>query len=99
MSIAVFAALLSFATAQAPAWTQDQLKRMFQGNARVSFENDTLIVESNAIPNHPTGDFPNASNPNSILPQNLRFYIPLHPVKSDTVTPTPFGPIGVAING
>jgi hypothetical protein len=80
-------------------WTQDQLQRQFQGNARVSFQGDYMIVESNGIPNHPTGHFPNADNPNSIREQQLRFYIPLHPVKAERAVPTPFGPIGVAING
>jgi hypothetical protein len=89
--------------AQAPAPPQNldqrELAKLFVGNARVSFEGDTMIVESNGIPNHPTAKYPNADNPNSIFEQRLKFYIPLHPVKSARFTNTPFGPIGVAING
>src|SRR4051794_19593998 len=97
------AALLAIAIATVAGAQQelskDQLKALFQGNAKVSFEGDFMVVESNGIPNHPTGEFPNDSNPNTIREQRLRFYIPLHPKKADSVTPTPFGPIGIAING
>lgn len=82
-----------------PEMSQEKLKSLFQGNAKVSFQGDFMIVESNGIPNHKTGTFPNADNPNSIREQQLRFLIPLHPKRADKVTPTPFGPIGVAING
>ena len=93
-------ALAAIALCQSqPAFTQEDLKKMFVGNARVSFEGDTMIVESNGIPNHKTGAFPNASNPNSIREQKLKFYIPMKPQHAKNVTGTPFGPIGVAING
>jgi hypothetical protein len=71
----------------------------FESNVKVTFTDIYMVVQSDGIPNHPHGDFPNATNPNSILKQNYRFLIPLHPHYSSTVTPTPFGPIGVAING
>lgn len=80
-------------------WNQDQLRRLFQGNARVSFEGDSFVVESNGIPNHETGVFPNPSNPNAIRPQRLKFYFPMHPKKADRPCYTPFGPIGLAVNG
>src|SRR5579871_1508601 len=82
-----------------PTFTQDELRKMFVGNAKVDFDGDTMVVTSNGIPNHETGRFPNANNPNSIREQHLRFVIPMHPTRADRVTPTPFGPIGVAING
>ncbi len=56
-------------------------------------------MESDGIPNHETGKFPNADNPNRILKQNYRFYIPLKPTVAAKPTKTPFGPIGVALNG
>ena len=65
----------------------------------MSFTDDFMIVHSNGIPNHPTGTFPNPDNPNSIREQDLRFFIPLHPRKADKPISTPFGPIGVAVNG
>jgi len=82
-----------------PSFTQAQLRAMFTGNAKVSFEGDNMIVTSNGIPNHETGHFPNQYNPNSIREQHLRFVIPVTPKRGDQITPTPFGPIGVAING
>lgn len=98
----VLTAVIILAASQSrpqPEWNKDELTKMFVGNAHASFEGDDMIVTSNGIPNHKTGTFPNPSNPNSIREQNLRFVIPLHPKWSDTITPTPFGPIGVAING
>ena len=36
-------------------------------------------MESDGIPNHPHGEFPNRDNPNTIRKQNYNFYIPLEP--------------------
>ena len=94
----VLLALPAVAGAQ-ESWTHDQLKALFTGNARVSFKGDYMIVRSNGMPNHPTGEFPNPSNPNSIREQKLEFWIPLNPKKASKPITTPFGPIGVAING
>jgi hypothetical protein len=71
----------------------------FRGNVRVDVTDDFFIVHSNGIPDHSTGPFPNPRNPNSIRTQSYTFKIPRHPVKADTVSPLPMGPIGVAING
>ena len=40
-----------------------------------------------------------AVNPNTISEQNFKFYIPLNPSLSSTVSSTPLGPIGVSISG
>ncbi len=74
-------------------------KTPFDANVKVTSDRDDMIVESDGIPNHPHGDFPNADNPNPILKQHYRFLIPRHPRLAAKVTPTPFGPIGVAVNG
>ena len=71
----------------------------FRGNVRVEVTDELLIVHSNGLPDHTTGQFPNRFNPNRILEQNYTFRIPRHPVFSEKVTRTPMGPIGVAING
>jgi hypothetical protein len=71
----------------------------FTSNVKVTFTDKYMIVESDGIPNHPHGPFPNKDNPNSIKKQNYTFYIPLHPRPAEKSTKTPFGPIGVAING
>jgi hypothetical protein len=72
---------------------------LFDSNVRVTISEETLIVESDGIPTHPTATFPNATNPNRIQKQAYRFLIPRRPKKAESPTPTPFGPIGVAVNG
>lgn len=55
-------------------------------------------ITANGIPNHKTGQFPNAGNPNSISPQNYHYRVPLHPQNSGHSSPKN-GVIGVALNG
>ena len=71
----------------------------FTSNVKVTFTDEYMIVKSDGIPNHPHGVFPNKDNPNSIQKQDYTFYIPLHPQPATKPTKTPFGPIGIAING
>jgi hypothetical protein len=71
----------------------------FTSNVKVTFTDKYMIVKSDGIPNHPHGPFPNKDNPNSIKKQDYTFYIPLEPREATKPTKTPFGPIGVAING
>lgn len=71
----------------------------FRDNVKVDVTDDFFIVHSNGIPDHETGPFPNAHNPNRIREQHYTFKIPRHPKFSDKITRTPMGPIGVAING
>ena len=58
-------------------------KNPFTDNVKVTFTKTHMIVESDGIPNHKTGEFPNADNPNRILPQHYRFMIPLKPRVAD----------------
>lgn len=46
---------------------------------KVVLKGDQRIMTTNALPNHPTGKFPNAGNPNRIAPQNLSYAFPLNP--------------------
>ena len=71
----------------------------FDKNVTVTFTDEYMIVESDGIPTHQTGTFPNQYNPNRIQRQNYKFYIPLQPKIADKTTTLPFGPIGVSING
>jgi hypothetical protein len=45
------------------------------------------------------GGYTFSKNPNTITTQTLTFKIPVNPVVSSTHAATPFGPIGVAVNG
>jgi hypothetical protein len=61
-------------------------------------EDDTYrYVESNGIPDHETGEFPNANNPNSISEQSHSYQMLLEPVESTEITPA--GLFGMALNG
>lgn len=71
----------------------------FSKNVKVSYTETSMIVESDGIPNHKTAKYPNKDNPNTIQKQKYRFQIPLHPKVAEKPTATPFGPIGVALNG
>lgn len=62
-------------------------------------EGDKRVIESNGIPDHAPGRFPNRGNPNSISAQNHRFEMPLEPREARQPSPFQLGLFGVAING
>jgi hypothetical protein len=97
--IAVLACYAGVAGTADESWTNEQRAKLFQGSAKVSFTADYMVIESNCLPNHPTATYPNKDNPNSIVEQKITFYIPLKPVRAAKPVATPFGPIGVALNG
>ena len=66
---------------------------------RISHDQHSLIIRSQGYPNHPTADFPNSGNPNTIRIHDFTFYLPLLPRKAEHITRLPMGPIGTAING
>jgi len=66
---------------------------------RLSHERDAIVMQSQGYPNHPTADFPNSGNPNSIRVQDFTFRLPLEPRLAPEITRLPMGPIGVALNG
>lgn len=48
----------------------------------VEIKDGQRIMETNALPNHTTGTFPNPGNPNTIAAQRLKYTIPLNPTLS-----------------
>lgn len=82
-------------------WGDDEARpeHPFNANVKVTLTDKHMIVESDGIPTHKTAEYPNRDNPNKIEKQNYRFLIPRQPQIADKPTPTPFGPIGVALNG
>lgn len=56
-------------------------------------------ITSDGMPNHPTGQFPNRGNPNSIQPQNYSFRVPVDPKPAAAPIPLAPQPFGVAVNG
>lgn len=57
-------------------------------------------IRSNGLPNHSTGMFPNANNPNTISAQSYDFTLPASPRRGASLTPFVLPqPFGVAVNG
>ena len=71
------------------------------GETRVAMrvEGDRRIIESNGLPDHPTGRFPNRGNPHRILGQRHRFTVPARPEPATVATKLDRQPFGVALNG
>lgn len=69
--------------------------------SRVEFglENDLRIVESNGLPGHEIGDFPNRHDPIPVRPQTHKLRMPAQPVQSEQPTPLGMWWFGIAVNG
>lgn len=63
----------------------------------ISKDASKICIESNSIPDHSTGQFPNRGNPHAISAQRISACLPLNPVKGST--PQKAGTIGIAENG
>jgi hypothetical protein len=57
------------------------------------------VIRSNAVPEHPMGDFPNSHDPVGLRAQQLRFEMPARPQVADAPRPLGMWQFGVAING
>lgn len=66
---------------------------------RIEVRGEFRYIESNGIPEHETGRFPNRHNPNRISGQRHTFRVPLHPEEAERTTPLGLWPFGVAVNG
>ncbi|MCB1089672.1 MAG: YHYH protein, partial [Verrucomicrobiae bacterium] len=60
---------------------------------------DQRKIESNAIPEHLVGKFPNPGNPNSIQPQGYEIVITSNPQPAPEITPLRLTPFGIGLNG
>ncbi|MBL8805404.1 MAG: YHYH protein, partial [Rhodospirillales bacterium] len=56
-------------------------------------------IRADGLPDHETGRFPNAGNPNSIRAQGYTLRVPLVPRRNAAFLPSRVQPFGVAING
>jgi hypothetical protein len=67
---------------------------------RVSVTKGNRRIRANGLPNHDTGVFPNANNPNTISAQSYDYSFPTTPTQNSNSTaysiPQPFG---IAVNG
>jgi len=86
----------------------------FGSGVTVTLQGSTVVITSTGVPDHKSpyfgvgnaqyeaydGTNPNFQlNPNVIRAQQLTFRIPVAPTPLSTPSPTPLGPIGVALNG
>ncbi len=71
----------------------------YQPEAAVEVEGGKRVIQSNGIPNHRTGEFPNRNNPNAIRPQTHRYEVPLQARRLEQVRDASGMPFGVALNG
>jgi hypothetical protein len=63
----------------------------------VTVDGDTRTIETNALPDHETGEFPNGGNPNTISAQDLTWEFPTTATWTGDATTT--RTTGVAVNG
>ncbi len=85
----------------APSWFINLLIKNAKARARirVSEKDGYRYVEADGLPDHPTGQFPNRNNPNTISAQNYSLQIPLNPEKNSWVTIIDRQVYGIALNG
>ncbi len=82
-------------------------KHLFSNTAYpliVTCTDDTITIQTVGLPDYGiaswfTNYFPNRNNPNRPTAINRTVRLPLNPIKASNVTPTPMGPIAIAING
>lgn len=70
-----------------------------QAKVSISVKDGYRTIESDGMPEHPTGEFPNDHNPNTMAPQTHKYRMPVDPHTADTTTALGMWPFGVAVNG
>ena len=63
----------------------------------VTLSNGIRTIQTNALPNHDTGDFPNSGNPNIISAQSASYSYPITPTFTGTARAIRVA--GIAVNG
>lgn len=65
----------------------------------ISIQNGLRIIQSNGIPDHVPGQFPNRGNPNTIRPIQHNYQVPVKPMVATSAGGGRGALFGVAING
>ena len=91
------------ATTSAPAGTNPFDNYTYENTdtgtrVRIYLEGATRYIEANGLPDHNTGTFPSAGNPNAITEQSYALQVPGVPAESTPRTNV-IGHWGIAING
>lgn len=69
-----------------------------QNKTKIKKKGGTTCITSNGLPNHSTGEFPNAGNPNKISAQDHKYCFPSKPVRG-TKAQEKRGIVGIGVNG
>lgn len=86
-------ALLATATAIAATPVSAQ-----SGQVSITESGGQICIETNGIPNHSIGTFPNRGNPHSIRAQRERYCVSANPKKGNSASAVR-GTVGVGLNG
>jgi hypothetical protein len=62
-------------------------------------EGDFRVLESNGLPGHAIGDFPNRHDPVAVRPQSHKLRMPAKPIQNENPLPINMWWFGVAVNG
>lgn len=87
--------------AERPAGFWAFLLSVAKASARLRIDSSAgyRYIDADALPDHPTGQFPGRGNPHSITPQKLSYRVPLTPKKASWQVSLGHQPFGVALNG
>jgi hypothetical protein len=69
------------------------------GKVSISVKDGVRAIESDGMPDHEIGKFPNDHNPNTASTKRYNFKMPADPKPADTTTTVGMWPFGVAIDG
>ena len=70
-----------------------------EAHCEISIQAGKRVIESNGIPKHLVGAFPNRGNPHTITTQHYHYEMPANPEVAAQATPLVRQPFGVALNG
>lgn len=73
--------------------------KALQNRVSITRQSGLRIIESNGIPDHTMGQFPNRGNPNRVAEMQYRFTITTQPKAAEKPTPCRLGIFGFALNG
>lgn len=92
-----------------------EVYKKIYGSSSISVDGNYIVIKSKGRPDHKSAYYKGTQwesslyesytasgfiqNPNKIAEQNLTFRIPKNPVVASTHSATPYGPIGIAVNG
>ena len=75
------------------------LASLSQAGVSITDTGSTICIQSDGLPDHATGQFPNRGNPHTMRRQNIRVCVDANPQKSSQPTEIERGAIGIGLNG